>query len=365
MMSTLNSLNLLYNPFKDLTPNAGPDQLFWAGVDDIRIKIERIYNETIRNNSKQVILNWGPYGGGKTYSAFYFLQKEGEKNNLTHLYIKSAKEGSVAVDELLKSIIEYLTFEKVQGQINSIIASIGEKAFISFLTPISGREFAKTIALIGSNDPDIVEYMNRFLYAGLTKAELKKLGLAKDIKTDIDTVKFLTGILACFMGNNEFVNGKVVLWIDEMEDLIYYSPKTYKIFSQVLRELIDNIPDRFCIFMNFTLSEGEENTIELVLGGAVWSRITRKIRFKQFSTEDAEKYCNQLLALARINKDSLTPFDTSLQNEILSLIQANELIPREINKRFNSLISFCLDHDISNIRQDVINKWLEEYSDDN
>jgi len=364
-MSTLQTLNLSYNPFRDLTPNLGKDKLIWAGIDDIKSKIERIYNETIRNNTKQITLNWGPYGGGKTYSAYYFLQNQAEIDNLTHIYLKSPKDGGTATDEFFKSIIDFITFEKLQTRIRTILKGKTKEQFLSYFTPLAGREFAKAILLIASIDEEISELMNRFLYVGLTKAELKKLGIAKDISTDMDTVKFLTGLLSCFTWNDETVNGRVVLWIDEMEDLIYYSQKTYKTFSQVLRELIDSMQDRFLVFMNFTLAEGEENTIELILGGAVWSRITRKIRFKQFSLQDAEKYCEKLLNEARVNKMDDKPFDSALRNEILTQIHPANLIPREINKQFNSLISFCLDHDIVEINQSAINKWMEEYSEDN
>lgn len=364
-MSTLQSLNLSYNPFKDLTPNLNAGELVWAGIDDIKSKIERTYHETIRSNAKQVVLNWGPFGGGKTYSAYYFLQQMGNENGLTHIYVKSPKEGGTATDEFFKSIVDYLTFENIQFQVRKILSIISEDSFLSYLSPLASREFAKAIILIGSEEPEISSLMNRFVYTGLTKMELKKLGLAKDIQTDADTVKFLSGIISCFTGNEHFVNGRVALWLDEMEDLIYYSPKTYKMFSQILRELIDTIPERFLVFFNFTLSEGEENTIELVLGGAVWSRISRKIRFKQFAFEDAEHYCTTLLENAKIEKSQERPFESSLMIEILRQIHPNNLIPREINKNFNSLITYCLDNDIELVNHEIVNKWMEEYGEDN
>ncbi|MGZ3808531.1 MAG: hypothetical protein ACXVCE_10620, partial [Bacteriovorax sp.] len=279
--------------------------------------------------------------------------------------VKSPKEGATATDEFFKSIIDYLTFEGIQIRIRNILAHIGEEGFLSYLSRFASREFAKAIVLIGSEDAEISALMNRFVYTGLTKTELKKLGLAKDIQTDADTVRFLSGIISCFTGNEHFVDGRVVLWLDEMEDLIYYSPKTYKIFSQILRELIDTISERFLVFLNFTLSEGEENTIELVLGGAVWSRISRKIRFKQFAFEDAERYCATLLENAKIDKALAKPFENSLLIEILRQIHPNNLIPREINKNFNSLITYCLDNDIELVNQEIVNEWMEEYSEDN
>jgi len=364
-MATIESLNLSFNPFQNLTPHQGMRELIWAGIDDIKEKIDRIYTETIRANTKQIVLNWGPYGGGKTYSAYYFIQQKKEEDNLKQIYIKSPKDGASATDQLFRAIVDELTFEGIQNQVSNIVKTIGEEDFVQFLSPITSKEYAKAIALLSSDNEETIQLLNRFLYAGLTKAELKKVGLAKEIKSETDKIKFLTGLLTCYTWNDTVVNGRVVLWIDEMEDLIYYTPKTYKTFSQILRELIDNIRDRLLLFMNFTLSEGEENTIELILGGAVWDRITRKIRFRQFEMHDAEKYCAKLLETAKINKQSNAPFEPSTITEILKLINPSVLIPREINKYFNSLIVYCLDNDINKLNQEHINKWIKDYSHDN
>jgi hypothetical protein len=236
---------------------------------------------------------------------------------------------------------------------------------MQFLTPITGREYSKAICLIGSEDPEVSDTMNRFLYAGLTKTELKKLGLAKDIQTDTDSIKFLAGLISCFIGDGNFYNGRVVFWIDEMEDLIYYSSKHYKGFSQVIRDLFDTISRGFLMFMNFTLAEGEESTIELILGGAVWSRLTKKIRYKQFSLENALAYSLELLNHAKIKPDNNSPLIEEIIRLVLQQMPLNNLTPREINKHFSSLISFALQSEVSNIDLNITNKWIAEYAEDN
>jgi len=316
----IQDLNLKFNPFKDLTPEITDTSLVWGGMEEVKSKLQKSYNDCIKNNSKQIILNWGPYGGGKTFSSYYFSHKEAKTDNLTHIYIRSPKNGAKATDEFFKSIIDKITFEVISEQVKSIIKKNGEKALIEYLTPKSTREFAKAICLAGSEDVEITEIISRFFYTGITLTELKKLGLAKKIQTDNDRVKILAGILSCFTGRNDIIDGRVILWVDEMEDLIYYSPKYYKAFSQILRDLYDSIPDRFLSFMNFTLAEGQENTIELILGGALWSRITKKIRYKEFANEDALKYCNDLLDAAKIKAAIQKPFKTEILNELITNI---------------------------------------------
>ena len=362
----MNTVNLKFNPFKDITPSLITSNLKWAGMDDVRLRLERIYHDCIHNNSKQIVLNWGQYGGGKTFSAYYFIKQYGSNNhNLTQIYVRTPKDGSKSTDEFFKAIIDSLTFEKIQNQIRNIIAHHSKEALFNFLAPTAGHEFAKAICLIGTNDEEISVLMNRFLYTGLTKIELKKLGLAKDITTDTDSIKFLSGIISCFIGNTELVNGRVIIWIDEMEDMIYYSAKHYKAFSYVLRDLFDSFNDGFLAFLNFTLSEGEENTIEMILGGAVWSRITRKVRYKQFSMDDAIKYCVELIDYAKINPEISQPLSlTSLKN-VLSMIPFSQLTPREINKYLTSLINFALEQGRTEINDEVISRWMVDYQQEN
>jgi hypothetical protein len=361
----LKDLNLKHNPFKDLTPDINDTSLVWGGMDEIKSRLEKCYLDCVNNNSKQIVLNWGPYGGGKTFSAYYFSHKEGATDNLTHVYIRSPKNGAKATDEFFKSIIDCLTFDLIREQVKGIIKQNGDKALIEYLTPKSTREFAKAICLAGSEDEDIAEIMGRFFYLGITLNELKKLGLSKRIQSDSDRVKILAGIISCFIGNENLIDGRVVLWIDEMEDLIYYSPKYYKSFSQVLRDLFDSMPDRFLTFMNFTLAEGQENTIELILGGAIWSRITKKIRYKEFSYDHALSYCNDLLHSAKIKKSSNKPFIPDLLKELINNIPNDNLTPREINRHITSLLNYCLEHNCSEITQDVFNGWTLEFVEDN
>lgn len=361
----IQDLNLKYNPFKDLTPDVNDTSMIWAGMEEIKNRLEKSYSDCIKNNSKQIVLNWGPYGGGKTFSAYYFSQNEKNTDNLTHIYVRSPKNGAKATDEFFKSVIDSLTFEVIRTQVQNIISVNGEKALIEYLSPKATREFAKAICLAGSEDVEVQEIMGRFFYMSITLSELKKLGLSKRIQSDNDRVKFLAGIISCFIGNSSIINGRVVMWIDEMEDLIYYSPKYYKAFSQILRDLFDSIPDRFLAFMNFTLAEGQETTIELILGGAIWSRISKKIRYKEFTLDDAQKYCSDLLENARLRKGSSKPLSETLLKEVLNNISPDNLTPREINRHITSLIAYCIENNLTDINQTVLNEWTQEFIEDN
>ena len=359
----LEKLNLKENPFSNIVANAN-SKLEWAGMPSIKKKLQDSFDNCINNDSKELILNWGPYGGGKTFSSIYFKQKYDEDQNIIHVNVLCPKEGNIAVTEIFTGIIDSLSFEKISDDVREIINRIGKDEFIKEVTPISSSEFAKAIVLIGSEDDEERELMNRYLYAGLTKMELKKLGLAKGISTNSDTIKFLTGLIACYVHPNLNNSNTFVLWIDEMEDMIYYSAKHYKIFSQVLRDLFDKTSNSFLMVLNFTLAESAESSIELILGGAVWSRITKKIRFKQFEIEEAVNYYNELIKSRLINTQIEKPIANAHLKVILSNIPPSDLTPREINKVINSLISFALSKE-NEITENIINEWTIDYIENN
>ncbi|SDL78481.1 hypothetical protein [Siphonobacter aquaeclarae] len=359
----LSDINLSKNPFKDTTPSR-TSSLVWAGLPDLKRKIQQCYDECLEYESTQLVLNWGPYGGGKTFSAYYFMEKYSTNTKITQIYLRSPKDGNKTIKEFQKNIIDWLSFDTICTHISQLILQHGLDQFIQLLTPVASSEFAKAISLMGSGDSSTKQLMNRYIYTGVTKSELKSLGLAKDISSDSDIIKFLSGLFACYAGHSPIYSGKLVLWLDEMEDIIYYPAKIYKAFSQVLRDLSDSFSDNLLMFFNFTLAEGEEQTIEMLLGTALWSRITKKIKYAEITEPAANSYVLELLNNYYINPQNHT-IDPSIISSIVKLIPKNSLTPREINKYFNSFTNYVLRKNINSIDLSVVNSWAEEFSEFN
>ena len=74
-MLNITKFNLKQNPFEEVTPTSG-DLLIWAGMQEHKQDLTHIYQQTFNSQSKRLILNWGPKGGGKTHAAFYFGNNE-------------------------------------------------------------------------------------------------------------------------------------------------------------------------------------------------------------------------------------------------------------------------------------------------
>lgn len=364
-MDQLTKMNLSFNPFRDITPTMGKEQLVWAEMHAVKSQIQKAYSDCLDKGMKELVLNWGPYGGGKTFSSYYFLKNFDNRNQLKQIYVRCPKDGNKAVREFFTNIIDNLTIDLIRDRVSDLIMIYGESTLKELLIPVCSSEFANAICLLKSDDSDVISTMNRFFYSGLTKTELKKLSLSKNIQSDIDIVKILSGIFYCFIGGNGIPKGQLVIWIDEMEDLIYYSSKHYKSFSQILRDLFDSISDNFLVFMNFTFAENEDSTIELILGQALWSRVTKKIRFKHFDYSSSLVYVSELLEHSKIDKNIQLPLTSSQAEFVLKLIPESNLTPREINKYFRSLINYGIDQETSQFNSDLIDVWFSEFIDGN
>ena len=361
-MKTLGQINLEKNPFNETTPSR-EKQYFWAGNEIVKDKISSCYSDGMESDVKQLILNWGPYGGGKTFSAYFFLNQYKDEN-ITQIYVRSPKDGSKATREIFNSIIDELTFSGISERIQFLIQNIGVTELTKYLSLRAGIEYTKAILLIGSQEDNVMPIMNRFLYTSVTASEMKTLGLAKPIKTDNDLIKFLTGLLSCFAFKSDQMDYKLIIWFDEMEDMIYYSTKHYKAFSQFLRDLYDNITDNLLIFLNFTLAEGEDSTIELILGTALWTRILKKIRFKDFDHDDALKYASDLLNDAKIDSELSKPISTENLKRLLDMLTLGNLTPREINKKMSALVRFAQNNNHDEVDEDIINSFVREQEED-
>lgn len=359
-------LNLKGNPFEYITPTPGQsheDYKEWAGLPDLKGKLTAIYINAVSSPARQVVLNWGPYGGGKTFSAYYFIEKHRvnrtDKIQIYQAYIRCPKEGPIATRELFSNILDYMSFSQIRVQVKLLIDKIGKDNLVQLLNRrIRSEEFSSAIVALGSDDNEKVNLMHRYLYDGLTKTELKQVNLPRNISSNTEYVKFLSGIITCFIGDQANHDGRFILWIDEMEDLIYYSQRYYRAFSQVLRDLIDTLNEYFTVFLNFTLAEPEEGTIEMLLGGALWSRINKKLRFREMSLEDVLLYCEELIENFQIDKTTrLFPFSEEAIKTVYEIIPNELVTPRDVNSICGEILAHTLDVGAESVTSDLISRW--------
>ncbi len=362
-------------PFPEIPPR-DPESAVWAGMKKLKRQLDELLNEAKTNPSSQVVLNWGAWGSGKTHSARYFgiperlpKVKGRQIKKPWILYIHTARDPVQPDTVFYRDILESLQFEQLRHVVKDLIYAQGEDIILRTLQKLVGSEpLGKAIWLMGlekgpsgqmylfgdeyvSDDWD--RTLETYFYSQQTKTDLKKLGLSRGIDNSQDRFRVLGAILQCLIGfapvEEIEEHCRVVLWIDEMEDLIYLASKQYRPFTQGLRDLIDRIPNYLTLLMNFTLAAPEAyEDATAILGQAVMDRVTHQIYYKEPDKEEAYYYVLDLLKSYRTEKfdgiglDDTFPFTPECLKWIIETLSPGQSTPRSINKRCGDIITKAL-----------------------
>jgi len=364
---------LRQNPFLTIPP-LRPEDAVWAGFTELKDELGGVFIEALTTSRTQVVLNQGEYGSGKTHAAIYFGRPdrlpapEGRRVEDTWIFhIQTPKEPERADLLLYRSIIEAVRFRRLREVIRGIIASAGAQPALEKLQEVVESEtLGKALWLMGHEksrsgqlslfkQDDASEEWQRLLeayfFSQTTKSDLKRLGLSRGIDSARDRFQVLGGILHCLIGleaTEEIERHKrIILWLDEMEDLIYYTTRQYRPFVQGLRELIDRLPVYFTLMMNFTLAAPEAfEDIATVLGKALLDRATHHIYFQGTGQEEAFEYICDLLRQFRTEAPESRglpptyPFTEDALRMAISTLPS--CTPRNLNQRCSSIVTKAL-----------------------
>ncbi len=354
-------LALIYlkkNPF-DLSPPIDPEQIVWAGMEQVKQSFDEIYEVALSDSSTQVVLNRGPWGGGKTHSSLYY----GNKKNLPkistndmqihHISICIPKEPTKPTEDLYADIIDSLGLRYLQKVVRDAIGDLSEDDTLDILHKVLGsEELSRAIWLLGTDKiPENQSLLRAYFLEDVTRTELRKLGIARNITKSQDRFRIIAGIFQCLIGldsgSGAFHPSRVCLWIDEMEDLLYLTSAQFRIVSQGLRDLIDRLPNYLTLFLNMTLTDPEDyENLETILGGALLNRITDFVFFEELELNEAIVYVKELINHPHHRSKNLPiklpqtyPFEEKALEMLIMGLERNT--PRDINKRCRNAINFA------------------------
>ena len=346
-------MGLRSNPFENVNPIKGSN-LTWAGVPNIKATVTEIYRESYAQNSRKIVLNWGPYGGGKTHAAFYF-----EKNRLPEIPMESQiqfyttlpKNGTASIRDLVIHCLEFLGTKAIHKILTDSLALNGREKLVEAIhEKVRNETWARTILAFASSMSS--DLLLRYVNDGIPKAKLGQYHLFKLLKSNEDFTDFFAAFIVAATLN---APRRVFLWVDEMEDLIGFPAKDFKAFTQMIRDLTDKVGEKMTIFLNFTLAENEEQTLRFLMGDALWSRINQKIRFEELSVEEGIAYCSDMIKSAQLEgKKGRQPFTESAIRLLLEFLPSNKMTPREINKAMSQLINYSIERKESIINEKVV-----------
>ncbi|SRR5258706_6327106 len=364
---------LKQNPFPTI-PSKNPEEVIWAGFSKLRSELKVVFVESLSTNRTQVVLNWGEYGSGKTHAATFNQLKENILNGIEMklkdielFYIQTPREQDKADMLLYRNILEAIKFRRIRLAVRDVTQKLGsEKTLQKLQQTVDSEVLGKAIWLLGqdksrsgqllllndetiSTDWDLL--LESYFYSQATKTDLRRLGLSRGIDSAHDRFRVLGGILNTLIGfeptEDLGQHTRISLWLDEMENLIYFTSKYYLPFTQGLRELIDQLPSYFTIFLNITLASPEAfQDIETILGKALLDRKTNEIYFKEPDEHEAYQYVIELLESFRTGDwnpskyPSSYPFEPDALKVLISTLKTRT--PRDINQACSDVITTAI-----------------------
>ena len=312
----------------------------WYGFKSLKQQFEDSIYGSLSNHSRICVLNRGKMGAGKTNAARFFARdllnkKMGLYDKIISIIIEAPKQPNQAFIEFSQRLINAITFNKIFKASKKMRDKNGKEALYTGIMEFTGNE---DIAEVLSN----IDESNRlesktYLAGGGTARDLRKLKVSRKLKSPHDFAISLVGILFLLIhGASKKTGGltRIILWVDEMEDLVYFLTKDFLPFTQALRELIDKMNHHFTILFNFTFSEPEDlSAIASVLGEAIMQRVDSHIVFEDAKKEDLREYLLELLRNNRLDSKEKNKYYPFTKDSFETLISAAiDNTPRYLNE---------------------------------
>ncbi len=355
-----------------VTPN-DRDEISWFGFERLKREFQNIFERSSTERLRLCVLNRGRLGAGKTHAAKYFFaqhaqQKEvGDYFRFIPIVVESPKQPPKAFVDFSNRLFNAITFNRIVQASHNLRKDGDVESLFSRLLNATGSEDIATALSKIDNDNRLL--IRKYLLGEGTAKELRDIGVAKRLVKDHEFALAIVGglyLLIHGQSKERETLSRIVIWIDEMEDLIYFATRYYLPFTQALREVIDRTNYHLTLMLNFTFSEPEElPAIEHILGQAIMQRVNQHVIFQQPDADEMKPYLLDLLSHNCIKDTEYHPTFPFTNDAFGLLIESATLkTPRFLNKLCDTLLrdlqndpAFDIEKD-GEIRREVLEEKL-------
>lgn len=362
-MKTLNDYNLKRNPFRT-TPASNPNEIIWAGFDDVRGKIENRIKRAISIPNSSLVLIWGEYGSGKTHAARFFQKEDilsrlsGEEKTLPIPFLLDFPQGKEPVKELYTQVIDKLNLKDLRKQFEKLnITDILQKCTDNVL-------IQNILKLLFDNQVSET-LIKTYLYGNAPIKVFTQNNVQRKLESDNDYTEFLAALFS-FLAYEKNKFSCVILWFDEFENIATLNMANVTKMNACIRTLMDKAPNNLLIFMNLTQSAMMDvDDLSAYLQESVLSRIKEKIELPIPDETQVKEYLKGLLnnPIYRLNekKDSceFSPFSEDVVNMIIKDLGASASL-RKYNEIFSALLENAIYDEKDEIDLNYYNRIKNE-----
>lgn len=338
----------IFNLKDDSFPMTPDDQheTSWFGFKSLKREFDTMFQRSGSEQLRLCVLNRGRLGAGKTHAAHYFAEKLSSRRNIgmyqrfIPLVIESPKQPQKAFVDFATRLQNSITFRRLAQISTDLRELLGETELFNRLLAATGSEDVASVLSTMSEENLLTR--KAFLLGVGTAKDLREIGVAKRLTVDHEFALAVIGVLQLLIQapsrGSEALN-RVVLWVDEMEDLVFFQTRYYLPFTQALREVIDNTNLHLTLMLNFTFAEPEDlPAIENVLGQAIMQRVNHHIVFQDPTSDDLKTYLLELLEANRLEKKGSATFPFARDAFDLLIESSVSRTPRFLNTLCDMLL---------------------------
>lgn len=372
------------NPFK-IVPPRSPKSVIWADAAKAQRKLNRLLADSLTSSENQLLVIYGDWGAGKTHAAQWYRDtshipapaRSSRVREATVLYRRMPKSPESASEDFYRGVFEQAGIEKISAAVSEAVSEIGEDAVSDVLSAlVESPTIVKSMLALGAvQDQELRGLLSAFFLGSCTKSELRKLGFPRNIAKD-EKFLVLGAALNCLIGLDPEApleeRRRIILWLDELEDLVYFTGRYHRAFTQGLRDLFETVPEFFTLVLNTTYTSTDaERGLEGILGQALVERITERFALAQPSMDDVGIYVEALLDAYREGDAprSIYPFTKIALKALAEGLPDRR--PRRINRMCGKIIAEAIrlkkvsGRGKGQINSAFVNKILsEELADD-
>jgi len=348
------SFYLLDNPF-GIAPRL--DRLTWADQKEFKDDLSDALAFSFSTTPSRIIACiFGRWGAGKTHALRYFSQQGFIQGVWSHepddrrgppFVVPVIYPMTDVLKTLYTTTMESIGMARIDQAVANAAEDVDELSHMGALEEkidsfVGVRNLGRVLAKIHDDTLPI----ERYLTSKVSIAELRKLGVPRAVESNADRVEVLCGIIRLLTST---LVTHLVLWIDDVERISDAPGKEANEFHYFVRDLLDKVPQRLIIIMNFTYYPGEDVADRLqFLGDALLDRISRQILIKDFDKERYSEYIRDLLLeyrapgfdTARLSESH--PFDQGALDYVYEeLSKKSRLQPRRVNNVLSTLLDIA------------------------
>jgi len=374
-MSLARLYHLRKNPFAVVPSRTNP---FWADREKFKSELEKAIKFTLLGSQSQIIACiYGDWGSGKTHAMIYFssdrilqdIAKEigtsQDRPPLSIPIIFPLKDvfKSIYLDVIYRNVIPKLGI--VLDHVYKQTAPLESEGNVErkFLDMGLNEDLAKVLSQFSNRNKSML--VGRYLSTNASRTDLDKLGVAKGIETNGEMLSTFADLLRLFTNT---ISSRIFIWIDDCERLDEVPGREMYEFHHFLRDILDLVPEKLTLIINFTQLPGLEVPERMtLLGPAVQDRIAKVIRVLPFNQKDYLKYVEELLENSRIKTKGRVlpkyfPYSEKCLNNIFEMIEksTSNIQPRTVNRVLSSLLEQGIHEGVSLIDENFLERIKDE-----